>query len=64
MKTWTMRDLGGLMDNLDGIIYSLQLGIEEGKRERIRACLKAIETIVGCMEECLERKDVREDRKR
>ena len=52
------------MDNLDGIIYSLQLGIEEGKRERIRACLKAIETIVGCIEECLDGRDKREDRKR
>ena len=54
MRTWTMRDLPGLMDNVDGAVYGLQVAVEEGSRKGVSAAVKALYTLLGVMEECVE----------
>lgn len=54
MRTWTMRDLPGLVENLDGIFYGLQLAVEEGSRKGVVAAVKAMEVALGVIGECVE----------
>ena len=54
MRVWTMRDLPGLMDNVEGAVYALHVAIEEGSRSGVRAAVKALGTLLGVVEECVE----------
>ena len=64
MRVWTMRDLGGLMENLDSMMYVLQVAVEEGDRGGISAALKGMRSVMGCMEECVEEAGRRGDEER